>query len=85
MIKQTDFATIDLDTLRTINGGNDLWDATRGAFNMVKNPFAAVVRGTTETVNSLRQGHSVGDSILSGFVQAPGTMNAPKLSEIKKR
>jgi hypothetical protein len=70
--------------LSGVVGGNfwsDLRDAAVGAVKIVASPVTAAVKGVSETIGALRQGHSFGDAVSSGLVQAAG-VNAPALSKI---
>jgi len=84
-----DFQTIATNDLDNVNGGGWSWsdfrDAAAGAANMVSSPIGAAYRGARGTIGALQQGHSVGDSLANGLVQAAGTMQAPDLSKIPAR
>jgi hypothetical protein len=73
---------IDLDQLAGVHGGNDLWDATKGAFNIVTSPIRATVRGVEGVVRARQQGHSWGDSISNGLVRAADITSVPDLGNI---
>jgi hypothetical protein len=72
---------IDIDQLNTVVGGEGgVWgfleDAARyttAAGSMVVTAPLAAGRGISEFAGSMRQGHSVGDSLASGLVQAGNT------------
>lgn len=73
--------SIDLDQLATVVGGDGgFWgfveDAARyttAAGSMVVAAPLAAGRGIAEFAGAMRQGHSVGDSAMSGLVQAGNT------------
>ncbi|HEY1817836.1 MAG TPA: hypothetical protein VGG74_36090 [Kofleriaceae bacterium] len=75
------FLNIDLDQLAAVAGGEGgFWgfveDASRyttAAGSMVAAAPFALGRGVSEFAGSMRQGHGVGDSLASGFVQAGNT------------
>jgi hypothetical protein len=83
-IQTATFTTIELDQLNAVVGGEDkkggFWglveDGSRyltAAGSMVATAPLAVGRGVSEFAGSMRQGHSVGNSLASGIVQAGNT------------
>jgi hypothetical protein len=80
-LSNTTLPSIDLDQLATVVGSDGgFWgfveDAARyttAAGSMVVAAPLAAGRGISEFAGSMRQGHSVGDSAMSGLVQAGNT------------
>jgi hypothetical protein len=81
-ITMKDFETISLDQMNAVNGGNDLVDAAKGAWNIFSSPVGAVYRGVRDGVGAYRQGHSLGDSVANGLVQAGGIQSVPNLANM---
>jgi len=73
---------IDLDQLAGVHGGNDFWDAAKGAFNIVTSPVRATVRGVDGVIRARQQGHNWGDSLSNGLVRAAEIPSVPDLGNI---
>lgn len=84
MSKQTfdSISTSDLDRVTGAGWGQDLWDATRGAVQIVTDPINSTVRAVDGVVRARQQGHSWDLSLANGIAQAPGNQRVPDLGNI---
>ena len=75
-------STVQLD--HVVGGGwaGDLWDATRGAVQIVTDPINSTVRGIDGVVRARQQGWDWGNSLANGMAQAPGNQRVPDLGNI---
>lgn len=80
--------TISLAQLSVVTGAGfwrDLYDAGRGAINIVSNPIGAAARGINAVAGARQQGYGWGESFANGLVQAADTMDAPNLARVPRR